>query len=147
MNRRIKVGRWEESWNSSSSPRACGFQRMSTFYESFVMRPQDFSSIFRKARKDLREDLKKGTAASGGSDLKPSESTSDTSALTPQSASKFAHLPYEKWESLKGTTMEAKVEAVNGDKITLKAKDGRTAKLKQCQLSGDSLRRLKQISG
>lgn len=120
-------------------------------FDHSTLKTKDFSSIFRKAKKDLRNDLKNGVVtadAKPGTGGSPSTGTGgEKSSLVPQGASKLATLPYEKWESLKGTTIEAKLEAVHGDEITLKTKDGRLIKINQHQLSGDSLRRLKQISG
>jgi hypothetical protein len=121
-------------------------------FDHTTLKTKDFNSIFRQAKKELREDLKNGVVQSaakpGGAGSTPaSAGGGGGSALKPLSTSKFANLPFEKWESLKGSSVEAKLEAVNGDDLTLKTKDGRTIKLKQYQLSGDSLRRLKQING
>jgi len=120
-------------------------------FDHSTLKTKDFNSIFRQAKKELREDLKNGVVESaakpGGAGTTPAAGGGGGSALKPLSTSKFADLPYEKWESLKGSSIEAKLEAVNGDDLTLKTKDGRTIKLKQYQLSGDSLRRLKQING
>jgi len=120
-------------------------------FDYSTLKTKDFSSIFRQAKKDLREDLKNGVvtadAKSGEGASTTADGGSEKSSLKPRGASKWANLPYEKWESLKGTSLEAKLEAVHGEEITLKTKDGRLIKINQFQLSGESLRRLKQISG
>ena len=122
-------------------------------FDHSTLKTKDFSSIFRKARKDLRDDLKNGVAAtepeSGGSVTPSAGGSSPPSGLKPQAqgGSKFANLPYEKWESLKGATIEAKIEDVRGEEVTFKTKDGRTIRINQLQLSGDSLRRVKKAAG
>jgi hypothetical protein len=119
-------------------------------FDHSTLKTKDFSSIFRKARKDLREDLKNGVAAtepkSGESSSPPTGGSSPPTGLKPAGAGKFAKLPYEKWESLKGATIEAKIEDVRGEEVTFKTKDGRTIKINQLQLSGDSLRRVKKAA-
>lgn len=123
-------------------------------FDHSTLKTKDFNSIFRKAKKDLREDLKSGVAAvepkTGASGSTPATAgTSAPSPLKPQGSSgrsKFANLPYEKWESLKGATIEAKIEDVRGEEVTFKTKDGRTIKINQLQLSGDSLRRVKKAA-
>lgn len=120
-------------------------------FDHSTLKTKDFNSIFRKAKKDLREDLKSGvaavepkTGASGGTPATAGKSPPST--LKPQGSSKFANLPYEKWESLKGATIEAKIEDVRGEEVTFKTKDGRTIKINQLQLSGDSLRRVRKAA-
>lgn len=122
-------------------------------YDHSTLKSKDFSSIFRKAKKDLRDDLKNvaiasagatdptGTATSGGST--PPNPGSQPAA---SGNSKFANLPYEKWESLKGASIEAKVEDIRGEEITFKTKGGKLIKINQYQLSGDSLSRVKKLS-
>lgn len=121
-------------------------------FDHSTLKTKDFSSIFRKAKKDLREDLKNGTGIaaseprSGESGEPSSGAGTPPSGLKPQGGSKFANLPYEKWESLKGATIEAKIEDVRGEEVTFKTRDGRTIKINQLQLAGDSLRRVKKAA-
>jgi hypothetical protein len=117
-------------------------------FDHSQLKSKDFGSIFRKAKKELREDLKKGPAVdpkSAADATNPAGGGSSTTAAkgTPD----FAKLPYESWESLHGTKVEAKLEGLQGDDLTLRAKDGRVIKLKRYQLSNDSLKRLGQITG
>ena len=120
-------------------------------FDHTTLKSKDFSSIFRKAKKDLREDLKNGVASTdpktGETGGTPSSGgSSPPSTFKPQGGSKFANLPYEKWESLKGATIEAKIEDVRGEEVTFKTKDGRIIKINQLQLSADSLRRVKKAA-
>ncbi|MFN0130222.1 MAG: hypothetical protein ACKV19_26465 [Verrucomicrobiales bacterium] len=118
-------------------------------YDHSTLKTKDFSSIFRQARRDLRDDLKNGVVVSeakpGGSETTPPGSGSDSTPAKSSSAAKPA-LGYETWKSIKGSAIEAKFEGIKGDDVTLKAKDGRTIKLKRYQLSTDSQQRLKEVS-
>lgn len=119
-------------------------------YDHSTLKSKDFNSIFRQAKKDLREDLKNGVATSdppSSGTPSPGSPTTPPATQKPTGASRFANLPFETWESLQGTTIEAKVEDIRGDEVTLKTKDGRRITLKHIQLSSPSLKRLREISG
>ena len=120
-------------------------------YDHTTLKSKDFGSIFRKARKDLRDDLKNVAIASAGTTdptgtATPGGTTPPKPGSKPSGNSKFANLPYEKWESLKGATIEAKVEDIRGEEVTFRTKDGKVIKINQYQLSGESLGRVKKLA-
>jgi hypothetical protein len=122
-------------------------------YDYSVLRTKDFSSIFRQAKRDLRDDLKNGVVPANAAADESASKTKPSGGTTPEpggkaiEASKFADLTFEEWTSRQGTKMEAKLEGVTGDELTLKARDGRVIKLKRSQLSEQSQIRLKKITG
>jgi hypothetical protein len=117
-------------------------------YDHAILKTRDFNSIFRQAKKELREDLKNAGATTAGP-ASAADSETPASGTTGKAAgpTRYADLPFETWESLQGTTIEAKVEDIRGDEVTLRTRDGRRITLKQIQLSSPSLKRLREISG
>ena len=92
---------------------------------------KNFNSIFREAKRALRDSVGKTPPPNSSSDDELPSAASDG----PKS---IANAPLETWTSSKGTRLEAKITKIDPASVTLITKDGRVFPVKLDQLSAES---------
>lgn len=109
-------------------------------YGSFnheVLKARNFSAIFREAKKAMREDAKNSSPGRNGGVA----STGDPKAQAKSAGVTVEDegVPYQWWTSTHGSRIEARLEHVGADSVTLRARNGREIKIEKHQLDAASL--------
>jgi len=112
-------------------------------YSYEQLKPQDYRSIFRDARRAFNKDADAGTLAVPGKDAdgkeeaadEPAEEKSDSGLLCEQKA----------WTNRSGTKMEAAVVAVDDIKVIFRMPNGKTVEYPLVKLSEESQEELAQL--
>jgi hypothetical protein len=93
---------------------------------------RDFNSIFREAKRALRDSAGKSPppVASSGNEALPSAASNGPKSIS--------NAPIESWMSSKGTRIEARITKIDPATVTLIDKSGRVYPVKRDQLSADS---------
>jgi hypothetical protein len=92
---------------------------------------KNFNSIFREAKRALRDSIgKTPTIPNSSDDVVPSAGSDGPKSI--------ANAPLETWTSSKGTRIEARITKIDPSTVTLVAKDGRVYPVKLEQLSAES---------
>lgn len=108
------------------------------------LKPQEFSKIFRDAKKKIREAKKLGGLSSVGKVEIADQEAQDTES-SKAGVVTIASPQLESWESKQGSEIKAMLMRVENDLFIFKTSKGKILKVKSSQLSTDSVDRAKAL--
>ena len=118
-------------------------------YSYTELKPQEYRKLFRDAVRDFKKDAKAGTLTPAGGNPAEDDASSDekdTDAKEPLTA--FEPTDYEEWQSSKGTTIEARLIAIDEEgRFVFENRQGRKIPVKPTQLDEPSRRRAQLAAG
>jgi hypothetical protein len=111
-------------------------------YSHEILKAQNFSSIFRDAKKAMREYAKNSTPGRGEATASTEDGGATSSrrgTATASAEDEEIDTPYQWWTSTSGSRVEARLVHAGRDKVTLKAKSGREITIEKHLLDAASL--------
>lgn len=118
-------------------------------YSHGDLRSRNFRQIFNDARRDFRRDNSDGAipkvadVRSGA--VTPGDSSGGAEAMPADpAAADFSGTPFASWTSAHGSTIEARINGIDGDHILFVLRDGRQISVAADQLDGGSLERARE---